>query len=303
MTRQQQGTLLCLVSAAAFGSMAIFGKFAYSAGLNVVTLLSVRFALAAALFWGMVLLWARPSRPSRGQALTGLGLGLAGYSTQSALFFLTLTRLDASLTALLLYTYPAMVMLAAYAIGRERLTAGRIVALAVASLGVLLVLSGGWQSLDLLGLVIGLCAAAAYTAYILLSDAVVHDIHPLMLSALVTTGAATTFNLYGLASGSVSYDVGPSGWASLTAIAVVCTVLPVSTFFAGVARVGPSTASILSTVEPPVTVALAAVFLGERLGPIQLLGGVLVLSGVVLLQLRRTRTPVQPPPDAIVEAP
>lgn len=300
MTRQQQGTLLCLVSAAAFGSMAIFGKFAYVAGLNVVTLLSVRFTIAAALFW-LLALWTRPPRPPRCETMLGLALGLAGYSAQSALFFLTLTRLDASLTALLLYTYPAMVVLAASALGRERLTPGRLTALGVASLGVLLVLSGGWGRLDAVGLLIGLCAAAAYTTYILLSDAVVREIHPLLLSALVATGAAATFNVFGAVSRGLSYDVAPSGWASLLAIAVVCTVLPVSTFFAGVARVGPSTASILSTVEPPVTVLLAAVFLGERLRPLQLLGGILVLAGVALLQLGRQRTPVQPPPDAIVE--
>ena len=73
-------------------------------------------------------------------------------------------------------------------------------------------------------------------------------------------------------------------WAAI--IASVSTVLPIVLFMAGLARVGPSTASIASTIEPPFTVALAWIVFGETLGPLQLVGGALVLSAVVLLQLR-----------------
>jgi drug/metabolite transporter (DMT)-like permease len=62
--------------------------------------------------------------------------------------------------------------------------------------------------------------------------------------------------------------------------------MPIVLFMAGLARVGPSTASIASTVEPPFTVALAWIVFGETLGPLQLAGGAFVLSAVVLLQLR-----------------
>ena len=68
-------------------------------------------------------------------------------------------------------------------------------------------------------------------------------------------------------------------------IALVSTVVAVSAFFAGLRRVGPSEAAILSTFEPPVTVALAFAVLGERLAPAQLAGGALVLAAVVVLQL------------------
>jgi drug/metabolite transporter (DMT)-like permease len=69
-------------------------------------------------------------------------------------------------------------------------------------------------------------------------------------------------------------------------IALVSTVVAVSAFFAGLRRVGPSEAAILSTFEPPVTVALAFLVLGERLTPVQLAGGALVLAAVIVLQLR-----------------
>jgi len=83
-------------------------------------------------------------------------------------------------------------------------------------------------------------------------------------------------------------SVSPASLALSTAaiIASVSTVLPIVLFMAGLARVGPSTASIASTVEPPITVALAWIVFGETLGPVQLVGGALVLSAVILLQLR-----------------
>ena len=78
------------------------------------------------------------------------------------------------------------------------------------------------------------------------------------------------------------------GW--LACIALVSTVGAISLFFAGLRRVGPTTASILATVEPVVTVVLAFLAFGETMGPMQLAGGALVLSAVLTLNIRRVRS-------------
>jgi len=101
---------------------------------------------------------------------------------------------------------------------------------------------------------------------------------------MVCTGAFVTFTLAALALGDLTLGRGV-GWAA--AIAVVSTVMPLAFLFAGLARIGPTTASIVSTIEPPVTVGLAFLVLGETLGAIQLAGGALVLAAVVMLQLPR----------------
>ncbi len=64
-------------------------------------------------------------------------------------------------------------------------------------------------------------------------------------------------------------------------------MIAVLAFWGGLKRVGPSAASILSTVEPPVTVALAFLAFGERLNGVQMVGGAMVLTAVVLLGMRR----------------
>jgi len=84
--------------------------------------------------------------------------------------------------------------------------------------------------------------------------------------------------------GGPALGFGAAGWAWVGAIALVSTVAAILCFFAGLARVGPSAASILSTLEPLVTVALAAAAFGDSLGPVQQVGGALVLGAVLVMQ-------------------
>ena len=114
----------------------------------------------------------------------------------------------------------------------------------------------------------------------------------------ITEHRSTSALLY-LSGVTVSFD--SSGWLWIGCIVVVSTVLAVLAFFAGLKRTGASTASILSTFEPVVSTALAALVLGEVLTPIQLLGAVLVLSAAVIVQIRR-RTPDGPEDMDIPEA-
>jgi drug/metabolite transporter (DMT)-like permease len=291
---RSSGTLICLGSGAAFGAMAVFGKLAYGEGATVGTLLAVRFALAAGLFWALVLAGgaARDVRAlSRRDLAAGLGLGALGYALQSGCYFAALQRIDASLLSLLLYTFPAMVAAAAIALGRERLDARRLTALALALGGLVLVVAGaGTGALDPLGAALAITAALVYTTYIIVSDGIVGRMRPQVLSALVCTGAAASLTVGSAVIGQLRpEDVTAAGWGWLASLTVVSTVGAIVLFFAGLRRVGPTTASILATVEPLVTVVLAFLVFGERLGAVQLVGGALVLSAVLVLNVRLAR--------------
>lgn len=308
------GPFLCLLSAACFGAMPIFGKLAYRSGVTPESLLLLRFGVAAALL-GALLLAGPTLRSGSGGSrlgagrltprlvLTALGLGAVGYATQSSLYFAALDRIDAPMVALVLYTYPALVTLAAVLLGRDRLTLRRLAALGVSSAGTLLVLVGaGGLSFDLVGVALAFGAAVTYTVYILVADGAVHQVPPVVLSALVMTGAAAALAARGLATGTIDLSFDVAGWFWVGCIAVVSTVVAMLAFFAGLRRSGPSTAAIVSTFEPVVTTVLAAVVLREFLTPLQLLGGVVVLSSVAVLQLRR-RSPRRPRSDVVPAAP
>src|SRR6476620_568430 len=281
----RMGPLLCLLSAAGFGAMAIFGKLAYDAGVEVEDLLLVRFALAAAMLLALAAATGALRGLPRGSVLAGLGMGAIGYALQSGLYFSALERMDASLLALILYIYPAMVLIGAVALGRERASARRVTALLIALTGTALVLVGAASgSLDTLGTAMGFGSALAYTVYILTGDRVGAGVPPVALAAFVCLGAACTFALASVLRGGPELGFGAGGWAWVGAIALVSTVAAILCFFAGLARVGPSAASILSTLEPLVTVGLAATAFGESLGAVQLVGGALVLGAVLVMQ-------------------
>lgn len=303
------GPALCLFSAACFGAMAIFGKLAYAAGVSPGALLLLRFTVAAVLLG--LLLALRPglrttsavsgSPAGAGRVrlvVTALGLGAVGYATQATLYFSALQRIDASLVALVLYTYPALVTVAAAALGREALTPGRLAALVVASAGTVLVLLGaGGFSVDRTGVALAFGAAVTYTGYILVADTAVHRLSPVVLAALVMAGASAALAVRSIATGGIDLRFGSAGWVWIACIAVMSTVMAMLAFFAGLRRTGPSTAAILSTFEPVVTTALAALTLNEFLTPVQLVGGLIVLSSVAVLQLRPQRRPVASPPE------
>jgi len=155
----------------------------------------------------------------------------------------------------------------------------------LASGGLVLVLTNAKAgTLDPVGAVLALAAAMVYTTYILTSQGIAGRISPTVLSALVCTGATVTLTAGTALIGDLQPGaVTAAGWGWLLSLAVVSTVVAVSLFFAGLRRVGPTSAAILSTAEPVVTVILAFLVFGEVLGPLQLLGGAFVIVAVLVL--------------------
>jgi drug/metabolite transporter (DMT)-like permease len=279
------GLAYTLASAVFMSGLGVTTQLAFDAGASVGTLLSGRFLVAAAVLWPLVLLIA-PGRLGRRQVAAGLLLG-AGYSAHAWLFSASLARLDAGLVDLLLFTYPALVMLGAVALRRERWSARGAIALGTAMAGTSLVLAGGIGTIDTLGVGLALGSALAYAAYILISAGQLERTDPFLLTALVTTGAAVTLTAAGLARGDVSLDADPSLLGSIALVGLVA-VAGMSTFVAGIGRLGASRASIVSAVQPALTPLVGFAVFADRLGPPQVLGAVLVVAGVVILEARCT---------------
>jgi drug/metabolite transporter (DMT)-like permease len=173
--------------------------------------------------------------------------------------------------------------------------------------GIGLVLSGAMSGgFDAVGVLLALGAAIVYTVYILVGDRATADVPPLALTALVCVGAFGTFLVSGLIRGDAggAFDFAAVGWLWLAALALVSTVAAILLFFAGMARVGPSVASILSILEPVVTVVAASVVFGEQLSPTQWFGGAMVLSAVLIVQWpsRSAATPLQAADEYLVSS-
>ena len=259
--------------------MAIFARYAYAAGADVLGVLVTRFTIAGAILTLVMLATRRPWPRGRTLAVAIL-MGAIGYVGQAVCYFAALKYASAGLVALLLYAYPALVCVLAATFLRERLTR-RTIALALASFaGIALTLGGGHGSAE--GIALGLGAAVFYSVYIVVGARALGATDAVASATVVCLAAAATL----LAASAFIRPQVPAtapGWIALAAIAVVSTVVAMLAFFAGLKRVGPATASIASTLEPVVTVVLAWLLLGETLAPAQVAGGALVLASAALL--------------------
>jgi len=277
------GVLLIAISAASFGAMAIFTHYAYASGANVVGLLMVRFVVAAVALM-VVMRVRRIGMPPWSRVLGLAAMGGIGYAGQSFTFFSALNYAPASLVALLLYLYPMFVTVLAAVFLRERLTTAAIVALVLCSVGAGLTVGGaGLSGGSLLGIALGVASAVIYSIYITVGARVTLGVDPLACTTVICTAAGVVYTGMALAGAPAHLPGTVGGWAAALAIAGLSTVVAILTFFAGLQKLGAAQASMLSTLEPVVTVLLAAMLLGESIASTQMIGGALILAGVLWL--------------------
>lgn len=285
------GIGLVLISGISFSVLPIFNRYAAAAGVNVTTLLALRFSIAAAVVWMML---SRSGRAVAGRSLSrrriaGLCLLGAIYVAQSSSFFESSRRIPVALTSILLYLYPAVVALLAWLFLGDRLTGIKLFSLTLALAGSVLTLGSPQAGTDILGVVLGIVSAIIYSIYIVLGSRLQIGVPVRVASAYIMTAAGLIFIVFGLVTGQLNLALSSAAYVPVLGLALISTVVPFLTFFAGMERIGPSHTSIISAVEPLGTAVLGALLLGEMLGPLQLIGGGLILSAVVLLALRGER--------------
>ena len=213
---------------------------------------------------------------------TSLVLNLAVFSA--------FERTSIAVALLGFYTYPALVAGAAVVLGEERLTSTRAAALALALAGMAVVVLGGGIGghLDVLGLGLALLAAAMQALYVLLGRSGFRAIPSEEATFGVVGGTAIGFLALAVTTGAGDVALlpvrDPGALPALLWAGVAGASVPALLFLIGIRGIGPTRASIVALLEPVFGALLAALLLGEGLGPIQVAGGVLVLAGAGLLQ-------------------
>lgn len=280
------GILLIAISAASFGTLAIFGRYAYTEDIDTFTLLFLRFGISASFM--IVMLILRKEAFPRGRVLAQLiGMGGIGYAGQSFLYLTAIKYASAGLVALLLYLYPFFVAILSMIFLKEKLTRTKALALMLALFGTALTV--GPVSGQLIGAVMAIVAALGYSIYIIVGANVMKHVSPFQSSTVIFTSASIVYGMLTLSNG-IHLPHTNFGWLVIAGIVIISTIIPVTTFLAGLERIGPTNAAMLSTVEPIVTVFLATLLFGDQLAPIVLLGGAFILIAVILLTRTELRS-------------
>lgn len=300
MNQHHLGTLLVLISAAGFATLAIFIKMAYTAGANTLTVLTLRFILAALLLWIFLKPLGISPRISAKTVLQLCLMGIIGYGSMSFLFASSLHYLSASLAEMLLFTYPVLVSIMSFIIGVEQFNWQKGLALVMCICGLFLILGVSLASISQIGVALGLSSAVVYSCYIMISNRVLKDVHSLVATTYVCSAAALVFAIYTAVTDQLILTLPLIGWLALLGIAFFGTIVGILCFFAGISRIGAANASIISTAEPAITVLLSAVVLGEQLTLLQGIGGFLIVVSILILQLyANNKTSCEPTNDKL----
>ena len=302
------GIALIVISAIAFGSGGLFARPVYATGVDWLTLMAWRFAIAGALAWAVLLLRPGARRAlvalPRRTLLASIGLGVF-YVANTATYYAAIQTVDLSLAALIVYIYPPVVATLALMFGRPLEGRRAWTALGMAVLGVALAVGGIDPAAQppTAGLLLIIASPLLYSVWIILaarhsgerSDRVGSDAddgaNASVIGAVMLSSTAAVYWAVNLAIGHpvLPAEIPSDAWPGILAVGVLAGFVPVLTFYAGTQRIGAAQASLVSTVEPLWTIVAASIIYDERLGPVQLVGGALILGGVLLSQTRGQR--------------
>lgn len=287
------GLLLAVGAALGFSTKAIFVKLAYGHGVDAITLLMLRMAFALPFFIVVAYIEER-------KATTPLGLkniifltllGLIGYYLSSLLDFLGLQYISAGLERLILFIYPTMVvMLSALFIGKS-ISKQAVIALVVSYAGIALAMvhdvqfSGGDV---LLGSILVFASTLTYSTFLVGSGVLIPKIgakrftaYAMIVSCVaVFIQFAAVRDLSDIAQPMAVYGYGLS-------MALFSTVFPSFLLAAAIYRIGASQTSIVGSLGPVATIAMAAVLLEEPVSLMQMIGALCVIGSIFILGVKK----------------
>jgi len=282
------GVFLIILSALFSGTLAIFACLAYQAGTNPITLLFLRFSIAGVFM--ILVMAAQGVAFPRGRTLIVLiAMGALFYVSLSLSFFTALTMAPAGLVVILLYLYPAFVTILTAIFLKKPVTTFNIVALLLSFIGIVFIVGLNSGKGQILGILLAILTALLFAIYLVLGHKSIIKAGALSATTVLTLSAGIVFGGIVAVKG-VEFPVTMAGWVYAVAVALIPTVLAFLTLFAGLKRIEPPNAAIILTMEPVIAVVLAAVILGETITPVKILGGMMILSAVILLARNEVKT-------------
>lgn len=294
------GVLITILGSICFSAKAIFVKLAYfETSVDAVSLLALRMIFAIPFFLGSALITSSKKdnvKFTRKQWIYIAFIGCLGYYVSSLLDFLGLQYISAGMERLILFMYPTLVVLMSAAFFKERIKPKQIVALILTYAGLLLAFTG---EINLgasddpnfyLGCFLVFACAVTFAAYIVGSGKLIPMVGPVKFNSYAMSFAAIGVFLHFLITSDKSLlHLDSKVYLFSFLMAIISTVVPSYLRSEGIKRIGPETASIVTSIGPASTIIQAYLFLDEPIFAMQIAGTVLILSGVMLISWKAKR--------------
>lgn len=279
-----EATGLIILSSCAFGSLSTLTVLVNRSGLLLLPAMLWRYLIAAGILL-ILLLRQRQLIIARKDAIR---LMLTGGLAQSTITFLSLHALNylpVGPLAFLFYTYPAWVALISAVTGRESLTLARVIALAIAMSGIVVMVglpSSG--SLNRFGVLLALGIALLYAVYLPILHRVQEGIPALVSSFYLIIGVFAAFFIASITTGEVQIPQTVPLWGYVILLGLWSTVIAFASLVGGLRVLGPVRTSIVATIEPFFTAVLGLLLLGQSVTRNTAMGGMLIALAVLIIQ-------------------
>ncbi len=282
-----RGALLVALSGLLFGWMSFFG----------VRLLSFNFSLQNMLFWRffMASVWMAfwiffRSSVRRKKILSGFTIkpfiaGALAYSGASAFYFLAIQYIYTGLAMVVFFSFPIFVALMAWIMGSWKMNRVAFCALFSVVAGLFL-LKGDQDASNVsgVGILLAMLGALSFAFYVYGSQQTTRKHDSQLLTLSVCVGNSFIFLVWSLITNTFAFPISLSAWIYAVAIGVIATALPIQLLLDGLKTISSVKASILSVLEPVVTILVGFAFLHESMTLIQLAGVLVILSAAILIQ-------------------
>jgi len=279
-----KGILYIILSASAFGIMPILAKLSYRGGANTYTTLFLRFFFAAIMLLYYLKTKGISMKLTKKQLILVLVIGIFGFTLTTSSLFMSYNYISIGMASMIFYTYPSIVTLLAYTIYKEKIYARKIISLVISLIGIYILINSGSVNFNLKGIILAGVAAVLYSLYVLgASHKEFKNINSYVLTFYISCASSIVMFIAAETTNNFDFHISFYALVAILLIAFISTVVALMAFLEGVRIIGPSKASILSTIEPIVSLTLGIIILGEPVSFRIIIGSMMIVMSVVIL--------------------
>lgn len=281
-----KGELCIVASAIGFSLMPVFAKTAYRGGANVTTVLLFRFMFAVLFIWAYIFVKKINFKLKLKQIIMLMILGSIMYSGSAITLFNAYKLISAGVAQVLIFTYPAWVLVISALFFKEKVSSIKIYAIVLSIIGTAVVAYTPGQKFNTLGIVLALIGAITYALYVSFIDhGEFENVHPIVMTGYILLFANFSFLVYGLSKGELNLSFSSWAWIPIAMLAFFSTSLAILAFCTGAKLIGSGRAAIVSTLEPISTFIFSYIFLGENVTYNMIFGGAVVIMAILSINI------------------
>ncbi|APC40751.1 DMT family transporter [Clostridium estertheticum] len=279
-----KGILYIILSASAFGIMPILAKLSYKGGANAYSTLFLRFLFAAIMLFYYLKTKGISMKLTKKQSILILVIGVFGFTLTTSSLYMSYNYIGIGMASMIFYIYPSIVTILAYMFYKEKIYSRKIISLIISLMGIYILIDKASVSFNIKGIILALIAAVLYSLYVLgASNKEFKNINSYVLTFYISCTSATVMFIAAISTNNFSIHISFYALVAILLIAFISTVVALMAFLEGVRLIGPSKASILSTIEPIVSLILGIIILGEAISSRIIIGSIMIVLSVVIL--------------------